>query len=175
MSENLRIAVVSAAAAVIGALAGGGAAYLATSASERAEDRRAERHANERVRGAARYLMSEFTGASTHAGSMLESGEVLHLGSSFRVEMRAEDMQLVLSRLAPNETRAVMGALTVDLVLGRLVTEKPDGARLGEAGREIVATAEGALDDAVDALRRAAQVGQGDPPFRQSRTVPFPP
>jgi hypothetical protein len=150
---------VTAAAAVLGACAAGGATYLATTASERSEDRRQEKLLDEQARGAARVLLNELAGAGVYGSLVADRDEWVQMdGLDSRVEIDQEKLQLVFARLSPEEYRSVIKALQMSGVVDPIAQEVGEGDPLGDSGRSLVEDAIESYKEAEDALEVTADL-----------------
>lgn len=101
---------ISAAAGIVGALAGGFASYLGTLETQHGEDERIERRIDAEVRGASRVLFSRFGSANRYTDRVLEENEFLVRPPEFIADIAPEDLKLITGRLAVHEYRAVDAA-----------------------------------------------------------------
>jgi hypothetical protein len=172
MTENVRVAIISASAAVFGALAGGGATYLATVQANKSEDQRQERRLDQETRGIARELMTEFGRAATIMGAMQDAGRFYRIsGTPFDLRTSPEDRQRVYAELTPDQFRRVAGAIDVGHSFTTFTKGFKDEAKLDQSLADLVATAHGAYEDAGEALVEASGL---EKPVFERQTPPLP-
>lgn len=107
----MRIALISALAAIFGALAGGSFTYLATVKAEESQNDRQERRLEEEARGASRALVSRFATGLSYSGAILSNKEWLSFPPQYVAPIRPEDLRLVMARLSLSQYRDVDAAL----------------------------------------------------------------
>jgi hypothetical protein len=159
VSENTRIALISASAAILGALAGGLTTYLTTQQAEKSQDRRDERRLDDQARGVARRMLLEFREAEVFFQTLKELDArpprgLARLGRDlFPLGASAEELGLLYSRLSWREWVAVADGLLVSDLIGVLLRKEVPL----RGGKEAAAKRIETFTDARDALRRVAR------------------
>ena len=173
VGENVRIALISALAALGGAGVGGLATYLTTQQSEKTQDRRDECRLDEEAAGVARRLMVELRQAAELSASLGTLGartprDLVYAGRvTFPLEPSAEDLGLLYSRLGWREFQAVADGLSFADVVGARLRKRIEKAALPEVKKDAARWVEIFLD-ARDALKPVARGPRPeDCPFRQ--------
>lgn len=155
MSENVRIALITAAAAVLGGLVAAGAGVVTTVVNQQNENERAEQRLEREARGAARLLIGRFRVTR-------DSAKIMEVESRFRpfhpryfTSLSARDLQLIDGGLSPDEFIEVDSALrNMDEFIG----ESNEGAwhRFGKTESEIIQTTIDKMDRGRVALLQIA-------------------
>jgi hypothetical protein len=164
VSENTRIALISASAAIVGALAGGLATYITTQQSEKAQDQREERRVDDEAAGVARRMIVEFRQAVFLSQSLATRGArtpraLVFAGRvGFPLEASAEELGLLYSRLRRREFKAVADGLNIADLIGAELREPVEKAALPGVKQDAATWIE-YLVDAREALRRVARTG----------------
>jgi hypothetical protein len=162
VSENTRIALISASAAIFGALAGGLTTYITTQQAEKSQDRRDERRLDEEAAGVARHLIVEFREAVLFTQTIATFGartnrNLLRVSRvAFPLEASAEDLGLLYSRLSWREFQAVADGLSLADFIGVRLSQRIEIAALREAKQDAARWVE-AFAHARDAVRRVAR------------------
>lgn len=167
MSENVRTALITAAAVLFGGLIAGGASVATTIVNQNGETARADRVAEQEARGAARALISRFTTDLNYLGYALSIGAYPAYLPKFAVPLAKHDVELVDSRL-PAE-----GFITLDIALrdtGEALVEAEENPveRLGRGSRRELVGLRIEIKRARDALLPLA----GLPPYPQRGGAP---
>ena len=103
MSENVRTALITAAAVLFGGLIAGGSSIATTIVNQDSENERVERRLDEEARGAARVLFSRLTIAFLDTEIVLVESTFPSFPKIFFAPVSAEDLKLITSRLSPEE------------------------------------------------------------------------
>lgn len=150
--SDSRIALITAAAAVLGALVGGGATYLSSKSVLDRQLGREERREHERARGVARvYAEQDIDAAAILAGAKLRQQWPVQSERVYFELPALEDRRLVEGRLSLKSAAAVTtGDTVVRAVTVELQTRS--GQPLGPSGNALLSEYEASLTRAAEAL-----------------------
>jgi hypothetical protein len=167
VSENVRIALIAATAALLGGLVAGGAGVLTTVVTQDSENERVEHRIDEEARGAARVLFSRFTVGFNVTEAVLYERRYLRVARTvFVAPVSAGDLKLITSRLSVEGFENVEDALRAMASLFTLLDER-EGEKLESYDRPTIRAYGVAIQAGQFALREVADL----PPVHPRRAT----
>lgn len=158
MSENVRTALITAAAVLFGGLIAGTASIVTTIVNQNGENGRVERRVDEEARGAARVLFSRLSSVSDAMGVMLDEDRYTALVRSLIAPgPSTADLKQVNGRLPADGFVAVKEAMKAARLYD-LLLDLGKGQPLDSLGRENVEKMKAAVEEGAAALRAVADL-----------------
>jgi hypothetical protein len=158
VNDNIRIALITAAAGLLGGAVAGGTGVATTVLTQSSENERVEHRLDEEARGAARVLFSRFTvGIGAAEEVLYERRYVRDALTVFVTPVSAGDLKLITSRLSVAGFDDVDGALrAMASLFARL--EKREGRRLQSYNSADIRVFKDAIEEGQFALRVVADL-----------------
>jgi hypothetical protein len=128
VSDNVKIAIVSALAALVGGITVAVSNLLVANESQAGENARIERRLDQEAKGAARVLVGRLTTALSYTEAMLEVGQYARDAPRFVAPLPPQDLKLIAARISPGSFSGVDTALrdiSSFLVLQKAATGNP--------------------------------------------------
>lgn len=150
MGDNVRIALISAAAALLGGLIAGGASLATTALNQQGENERVEHRLDEEARGVARVLVSRLTTELSFIEQARRRGSYGRSPSKFLVApVPSTDLKLLNARLPPTDFEDIDLAMREAVTFTTLAEER--------TGEEPNAYEQGLLEEFQDNVTLALQ------------------
>jgi hypothetical protein len=167
VNDNVRIALITAAAGLLGGAVAGATGVLTTVETQKSENQRVERRLDEDARGAARVLFSRFNvGIRAAEGVLYERRYVRGAEGVFVAPVSAGDLKLITSRLSVAGFEDVENALRATVSLFAQLNKR-GGAKLESHDRATIRVYQQAIEEGQFALRVVADL----PPIRPRPAV----